>query len=130
MPLLTDAYREIFTARRIKQPELRPLDRLLYQVRGWWRHRWPHGLSLQRTINRVNRLEQEFQNLSDRRFREEISTLQGLARRQRLSDEALERSLAASREGVEKGGGQTSVRCAAHGRLGHHPGDHCRDGHG
>ncbi len=106
MPFITDAYRNIFAARRLKQPDLQPLDRFVHQLRGWWCNHWPQALELQRAIARVNRLEGELRNLSDHRLREEISGLKALARRHRLTGEALERALAVGREGVRRGVGK------------------------
>ena len=98
MSIATNELWQIFDARRVKQPELRPLDQFVHGISGYVRNRKPMLGKLKAAMRRINALETETRNLGATRFREEVEELRALGKLNRLDDPALERSLAIARE--------------------------------
>src|SRR5687767_3587049 len=91
----------VFDARRVKAPELRGLDAVANGVIGWFQNRRPVLMHLKTQVKRINALEPEIQNLSSARFKEEVSAVQELARRNKLVGAPMDRAMALVREGAK-----------------------------
>jgi preprotein translocase subunit SecA len=98
MTTANDELFSIFNARRVKAPELKGLDAAANGVRGWFKNRRPVLASLQAQAQRIEKLEPEIRNLGAERFRDEVSEMRALARRDRLVGEPEDRALALARE--------------------------------
>ncbi len=97
--LATHEYWAIFSARRVKQPEMRGPDALLNKAIGWAKNHTPMLRKLTAQAERVEKVEAEVHNLSAARFKEEVAQCAELARLRRLKGDALDRAIAVAREG-------------------------------
>ena len=96
--LATHELWSIFDARRVKAPELRGLDTFVNGFVGYFKNRRPVLSRLRAQADRIEKLEPEIHALGAERFREEVTRLRELARRNKLVGEALDRGLAVVRE--------------------------------
>src|SRR5438067_8669407 len=88
----------IFDARRVKAPELRGLDASVNSLVGWVKNRQPVLSRLKAQADRIEALEPKVRDLGSSRFKDEVASLRGLARRGRLLGPALDMAMAVVRE--------------------------------
>src|SRR3954452_6487154 len=90
----------VFDARRVKAPELKGLDAMANGIIGTVKNHRPVLPRLKAQAARIEALEPEIQNLGSTRFQEEVGHCRDLARRNRLTGDALDRAMAVIREGA------------------------------
>jgi preprotein translocase subunit SecA len=92
----------IFDARRVKAPELKGLDAMVNGLVGVAKNRRPVLSRLKVQAAKAEALEPEIQNLGSTRFQEEVAASRDIARRNRLTGDALIRAVALVREGAKR----------------------------
>jgi preprotein translocase subunit SecA len=92
----------IFDARRVKAPELKGLDAMVNGLVGVAKNHRPVLPRLKQQAAKAEQLEPEIQNLGSTRFQEEVAECRALARRNRLTGDALIRAVAIVREGAKR----------------------------
>ncbi len=96
--LATTELFSIFDARRVKAPELKPLDQFVNGFVGWVKNRVPHLRAIRAQAERINALEPQVRDLGSRAFQEKVAELRVLGRTKKLVDESFDLAMALARE--------------------------------